>query len=371
MTQACSPGAIISVSRPSLPTADKLVPWLQHMDAAQIYANNGPLCRLFADGLAQLYGTPDGAMPVVSGTAGLTVALLAQGVVPGGLCMVPSWTFVATGHAARGAGLVPWLVDVDEDSGMLTPAMAEAFLLEAPGPVAAVMPVAPFGAPFPYEAWEAFHQRTGIPVVIDAAAAFDTVRPCSVPAVVSLHATKLFGVGEGGFVTCTQPELMRKIECAGNFGFYGSRIATVPACNGKMSELHAAVGLAGLAEWQARRQSLATLCGSLATALAGVPHVRLQPGWGRDWISATCVVRLSVCIATVEDVLAQSGIETRRWWGDGLHAQPAFAQCPHTALTVGERLAGSTLGLPCHLNLTPMEIDRIATALHQGVQAAY
>jgi dTDP-4-amino-4,6-dideoxygalactose transaminase len=362
------PSAVLSpiaVLRPRLPSAEALLPWLRQMDASGIYSNNGPLNRVFGSGLAALYGVPDAmVMPVASGTAGLISTLLALRVEAGTLCMVPSWTFAATGHAARAAGLAPWLVDVEEQTGMLTPDMAEALLAEAPGPVGAVMPVVPFGMPFPYAAWEEFQERTGVPVVIDAAAAFDTLKPCAVPAVVSLHATKLFGVGEGGFVACTRAELLLEVERAGNFGFYGSRIAAIPATNGKLSELHACVGLAGLEAWAEQRRACLRVCSALAEALSGHPGVALQPGWGQDWISSTCIVRCDRDARSMEATLAANGIETRRWWGHGLHQQPAFTACPRTDLPVTDRLARQTIGLPCHLGLSTADIVRIRA--HMG-----
>ena len=86
----------------------------------------------------------------------------------------PAWTFSASAHAAREAGLTPFFVDVARESWALTPEIAEAALRQAPAKVGAVMPVAPFGAPLDYQGWEAFADETGTSVVIDAAAGFDT-----------------------------------------------------------------------------------------------------------------------------------------------------------------------------------------------------
>ena len=54
----------------------------------------------------------------------------------------------------------------------LTPDMVRDIMGKAPGQVGAVMPVMPFGQPIDIPAWQAFHEETGIPVVIDAAARF-------------------------------------------------------------------------------------------------------------------------------------------------------------------------------------------------------
>ena len=106
-------------------------------------------------------------------TQGLTLALTAQAAKPGTLCAMPAWTFVASAHAAVNAGLIPYFVDVDIETWALDPAGLAEHIAQAPAPVGAVMPVAPFGEPISVAPWDAFRADTGLPVVIDAAAGFE------------------------------------------------------------------------------------------------------------------------------------------------------------------------------------------------------
>ena len=83
---------------------------------------------------------------------------------------MPSFTFIASGHAVCNAGYEPFLVDIDERSFVITPAIAAAALrsmLESP---AAVLVISAFGAPPDVPAWQAFEHDHGIPVIFDAAA---------------------------------------------------------------------------------------------------------------------------------------------------------------------------------------------------------
>ncbi|MBX9635731.1 MAG: DegT/DnrJ/EryC1/StrS family aminotransferase, partial [Magnetospirillum sp.] len=234
--------------RPLLPKLAALVPLLGEIDANRVYSNLGPLATRFQARLEQHWGLSDGTVLALSNaTSGLSVALMtATDGRRGGLCMMPAWTFVASGHAALASGLTPFLVDVEQETGSLTPALAEAALAQAPDGIAAIMPVCPFGAPIDWAGWEAFRARTGIPVVIDAAAAFDSVRPSALPAVVSLHATKVLGIGEGAVLVCTDTALVEESCRRANFGFLGERVSRMPAVNAKMSEYHAAIALAAL-----------------------------------------------------------------------------------------------------------------------------
>jgi dTDP-4-amino-4,6-dideoxygalactose transaminase len=283
----------------------------------------------------------------------------------GSLCMVPAWTFVATAHAVVQAGLVPWLVDVDPRDGVLAPAAALRLAAHAPGPLGAVLAVAPFGLPVDVEGWERFRERTGIPVVLDVAAGFDTVRASTIPMAVSLHATKPLGVGEGGFVVWNDADGVREIRRRINFGFAGSREAAVPALNAKLSEYAAAVGLAALDHWPSTRAEWKRTADAYARAIADSrAEIALQPGYGKRWIASTTVVRLPKDrLAAVERALDAEGIGTRRWWGGGLARHAAFAGYPRTALAITDELAASSLGLPCWVDLPEPEIRRIVNVV--------
>jgi dTDP-4-amino-4,6-dideoxygalactose transaminase len=352
----------IPVIRPRLPNAERLAPYLEQIDATNIYSNYGPLVCALEERLAGRFRLPpESITTVANATIGLALALAAQRPRPGTLCAIPAWTFVATAHAAMIAGLVPYFIDVDAKSGMLDPERAEEEIARAPAPVGAIMPVAPFGQPMDIAAWDRFRSQTGLAVVIDAAAGFDTLRPGATPAVVSMHATKILGVGEGGFVASRDTSLIRDIRTRANFGFHTTREALTPAVNAKLSEYHAAVGLASLDEWGIARVEWMEVARAYRAALPETDRLRFQHGFGQSWITSTCV--LSVAKpggARVERDLAASDIDTRRWWGQGAHAHPATAACPRRPLPHTEALAHAAIGLPFYRGLAAADIQRIA-----------
>src|SRR5262249_30143552 len=128
--------------------------------------------------------------------------------------------------------------------------------------IGVVIPVAPFGRAVGQSPWHDFRKRTGIPVVIDAAASFDCVfdsPACflqEIPVVMSFHATKTFGTGEGGCIVSSDAPLVDRVAQALNLGLNMTRDSASASLNGKMSEYHAAVGLAELDGWAAKRSSL-------------------------------------------------------------------------------------------------------------------
>ena len=356
----------IPVMRPRLPTLERLLPYLQQIDASGQYSNYGPLVRSLEGRLAGHFELPHGAVTTVAnGTLGIALALMAQGAPRGTLCVLPAWTFVASAHAAVLAGLVPYFIDVEASNWLLDPDRLTHAVAAAPGPVGAVVPVLPFGRPIDVRAWERFHSHSGIPVVIDAAAGFDSLSPSTIPAVVSLHATKVVGAGEGGFVLSSDRALVGSVRARANFGFAGTREAQALAVNAKLSEYQAAVALAALDEWGAARTEWMATARLYRDALGDLT-VQFQDGFGTDWISSTCVLSFPVTdVSDLESGLSEDGVDTRRWWGAGAHAHPATRNFPRPALPVTDALARSTLAVPFSRALDAGDIERVAAGVRK------
>lgn len=355
---------MIPIMRPKLPSADRIVPYLRGIDATRIYSNFGPLTLSLEDRLSSHFGLTAGSVATVTNaTIGLTLALQAQGARPGTLCAMPAWTFVASAHAAMLAGLTPYFIDVDPGTCALAPEAIDAALAGVRDSIGAVMPVFPFGQPIDVAAWDLYGARTGLPVVIDAAAGFDALEPGRTPAVVSLHATKVIGVGEGGFVISDDARLVRDVRTRSNFGFAGTREATVPSVNAKLSEYHAALGHAALDEWHETRAEWMTAAGMYRRAFAESNQVRLQPGFGESWVTSTCVLHLDYAAVRAERALAAAQIASRRWWGLGAHAHRATMSLPRGALPTTQILAETTIAVPFFRDLGSTVVEQVVDCL--------
>ncbi|NBB65689.1 aminotransferase class I/II-fold pyridoxal phosphate-dependent enzyme [Pseudomonas sp. ODNR1LW] len=359
---------VVPAARPRLPDADAVLPYLRRIDSARNYSNFGPLLTEFESRLARRFEPVSEVVTCVNGTQALTLTLQALDLAKGSLVAVPAYTFVATAHAVIAAGLTPLLLDVDPDDWMLRPATVRDALAWAPAPVSAVVVVAAFGAMPDLEAWKALREDTGLPILLDAAAAFDQARVAEIPTVVSLHATKVLGVGEGGFLATTDADLAMRVRQSTTFGFRGSRLSDVAATNAKLSEYASAVGLAALDSWETDRLQFLRTAQMMKVAMTFLPDVQFQPGWGDGWVTSVCSVRLpNGSVDAVEQSLRDQDIHTRRWWGGGCHVNPAFAECPRGDLSVTETLSGSVLGLPFAIDMDGDDISRVAAALRSAL----
>lgn len=346
---------------PDLPGPDDLLPFLRRIEAARWYTNFGPLEQEFAAAAAALLDAerPPHVATASSGTAALALALQALRLPAGSRVLAPALTFPATAAAILAAGLEPLLADVDADTWTLTPDIAGRWVAS----VSAVVPVATFGAALPAAAWDRFAEETGLPVVLDAAGALGRQQaPRRCVAVFSLHATKTVGVGEGGLVAAHDADLIERVRRLSNFGFEDG-VAAVVAGNAKLSEWHAAVGLAQIARagrlWDAKRR----LWDAYRRALPDFPMQAETPG--------NLVVRLPVGAEGVAAELAGERIETRRWYQPDLTRHPAYERLPRAGeLPTTALLHDRLLGLPFHSRLMGEEVLTVARALIAATSGA-
>jgi dTDP-4-amino-4,6-dideoxygalactose transaminase len=137
-------------------------------------------------------------------------------------------------------GYAPYLVDIDSASSMDSlERLLDHGMLSRTG---VVVPVTPNGRAPDQIRSQDFLCRTGVPVVIDAAAAFEAViadpgqTAGLAPIALSFRATKTFSAVEGGAVVWSDPEGLDRVMSALNFGFRRLRDSENSGGNGKMSE---------------------------------------------------------------------------------------------------------------------------------------
>ena len=303
------------------------MPYLQSIDKSRWYSNWGTLAKTLESRLSAHFGLIEyGCVTTSNATDALTASLVAiagRGTGMRPLCLMPSYTFVATASAALNAGYVPHFVDVDPATFAMNPSSLEGH--PALASAGAIVAVAPYGRALDATAWQRLSETTGIPIAIDAAAGFDAFFSGAatvargIPVVLSFHATKVFGVGEGGAILCSDAELSKNCRRALNFGFFGSREARTAGTNGKMSEYHAAVGLAELDEWPAKRQRFLRVAQTYASAaqrfeVAGT--IVVETAWASGY--ALYVAATGDDAARAAERLHAAGFGFRWWYGDGV-----------------------------------------------------
>lgn len=366
----------LPVLRPRLPSVDRLLPYLRTIDDTRIYSNHGPLLLAFERRLARQLQLEEGSVTCTSsGTAAIVGSILAtagRATAKAPLALIPAFTFVATAAAVQQCGYEPYLADVTADDWMLDPAaLARHPVLHKVG---VVVPVAPFGRPVPQEPWREFHEATGIPVVIDGAASFDTILEAparhlgELPVALSFHATKSFGTGEGGAVVTTNMQLALRAQRSLNFGFFGIRDSRSPSTNGKMSEYNAAVGLAELDEWQSKQAALSSVMTRYREAMQAVQLAHLlytHPSISLCYSLLLC--RAASEAQAVQHSLDLNNIDSRQWYGTGVQGHSYFSGLPKDRLDVATDILPRLIGLPVAPDLTILDIQHVVGAIRLAI----
>jgi len=309
-----------------------------------------------------------------SGTAALVGAILAtagRAASDRPLAVVPALTFVGTALAVEECGYEVFVADIDPTSWTLDPTRLEEEL--ALDRVGLVVPVAPFGRPIDQTRWQTFRGRTGIAVVIDGAASFDLTASSpdqllgTIPVTMSFHATKAFSSGEGGCIACGSSAAAIDALRALNFGFYDDRNTVAASTNGKMSEYHAAVGLAELDGWAAKRAHLEGVVALYRDAFASVGlagRLVCAPAVGLSYILFEAGDFAES--ASVQRALRAHGVDLRLWYGRGIHRHTHFARVARGRLDTAEDVASRLIGLPLAPDLAPGDVKRVADAVSAG-----
>jgi dTDP-4-amino-4,6-dideoxygalactose transaminase len=358
----------LPVFRASLPRARALAPYLERIDASGWYSNGGALARELEDRLRERCGGVSVRL-ASSGTAALEGAILAAAgtaTPERPLALLPAYSFVATAIAARRCGYIPYLLDVDAESWALDPERLAGHPQLARAGVA--IAVAPYGRAVAQAPWRAFADTTGVPVVIDAAAAIEAVfadpARClgRIPVALSMQATKPLSTAEGGAIVWSDAAGSERARRALKFGFDDARECVQAGSNGKLSEYHAAVGLASLDAFGEYRTRAARVAARFAIAASIVVAPTVASTYALfHAASAQHATRVAAA-------LADRGIETRYWYGLGIHRHEYFRELAADPLPVTDALAPRLVGLPCFDALTDPEIDAIVATV-EGVPA--
>jgi dTDP-4-amino-4,6-dideoxygalactose transaminase len=303
---------------------------------------------------------------VASGTAALTLTLIAAGIGEGDEVIVPAHTYIATAIGVLHAGATPVFCDVERDSGTINADSAAAAIGDR---TAAIVPVHLYGQACEMGALSALAARHGIALIEDAAQAHgatcDGGRAGSLglAGAFSFYPSKPLGaLGDGGAICTDDDELALRARELRNLGQKNKGEHVVAGFNERLDGLQAAllrVKLPHLDAWNASRRSRAMAYREAlgnAVALLG------------ERPSTPCVYHLFPVRSRDRDGLAsrlaKAGIQT------GIHYSPSVPRQPPIAGRISgpvnvpeaEAWAAEELSLPMFSELSDAEIDRVAEA---------
>jgi dTDP-4-amino-4,6-dideoxygalactose transaminase len=335
------------------------------MLATHRFTNNGPFVGEFEESIAALTGS---RFCIAACNATSALQLLVRALDLSGQVVMPSLTFIATAHAFAWLGLEPVFCDVEAETHSVDPGAAE----RAIGPrCSAVVGVHTWGIPCDIARLQQIAHDRKLVLILDAAHAFGCTyqqRPIGAfgdATVFSFHATKVIHSFEGGAITTDSPELADRLRLMRDFGFGGMDDVRCLGTNAKMSELHAAAGMASLATMEAtihanrrcfeKYRSLvkfipgAKLLDVAQRGESNYQYVVLEMQPPHPWVGRDLLLQ----------VLHAEGVLARRYFFPGCHRCVPYAASPRNPLPVTEQLLDRVIVLPTGPSIDDATIEVI------------
>jgi dTDP-4-amino-4,6-dideoxygalactose transaminase len=298
-----------------------------------------------------------------SGTAALTLALMAAGIGPGDEVIVPAHTFIASALAVVHAGATPVLCDVEEGTGLLDAEWANAVVSER---TAAIVAVHLYGQLCDMDAVRTLAERRGLLVLEDAAQAHGAggaggrAGSLGAAAGFSFYPSKNLGaIGDGGAITTNDGDIAERSRRLRNLGQRARNEHLDVGWNERLDGVQAAVlraKLLRLDEWNRARRDHA------ASYVAALRETRVLEVLNPE----TCVYHLFPVRVPDRDALqerlAAAGIESGIHYSPALHEQPALEghAIQRGELEIASAWAREELSLPIYPRLARAQIERVS-----------
>lgn len=350
----------ILINRPFLPSREQFDALVDGIWERNWLTNNGPLVQEFEAKTASYLKVP-ALSAVGNGTLALQLAYRALGIR--GEVVTTPFTYIATSSSLIWEGSQPVFADIDRDTFTVSVSALKSCITDK---TQALCFTHVFGNPCDVEAIEAIAKRAGIPVIYDAAHAFGVtykgkgLLSYGDAATISFHATKLFHTVEGGGIVTGSDALRDKVNWMRGFGHDGPDRYHGVGINAKMSEMHAAMGLANFGHVNAILESRRANADGYRAQLGGQRGLSFQQIRAETepndayfpvlFDSETTALR-------VKQALAEHHIFARRYFYPSLDTLEGIGMAGHCP--VSRDVAASILCLPTYHDLSPDTITRI------------
>lgn len=362
---------MIPVTKPYLPSRDKLDRYIDGIYERQWLTNNGPLVQELTQRLEKYLGV-ENLLLVSNGTLALQIAYRALGISGGdepAEAITTPFTFVATASSLKWEGVQPVFVDINADTWCLDPALIEAAITQR---TRAIVPVHVFGNACDVEAIDEVARRQDLKVIYDAAHAFgvtykgESLLNHGDAATLSFHATKLFHSIEGGAIVFKRKADLERARKMINFGITGPESIEELGVNAKMNELQAAMGLCVLDEMENIQRSRKARWENYNRRLKGrVIQQRWEAKASNNHAYFPLVLHSESAVRKIMASLSEENIQARRYFFPSLETVDHLLSPEE--MPVSQAVAKRVLCLPLYVDL---DAEKVLKAVEPCIPTA-
>lgn len=350
---------MIPVTKPFIPNRKTLSKYLDKVFDSRWLTNHGPMVQELTDKLSEKLKV-DNLLLVANGTLALQIAYKAVGLRKGAL--TTPFSFPATTGSLVWEQLKPVFVDIEDKYYCLNPDNLHR-VYEKNKNIDGIVPVHVYGNACQVEKIENFAQQYNLKTVYDGAhAMFSEYKGHALlgygdAATFSLHATKIFHSVEGGGIVFRNKENFEIAQYMINFGLQDGHVNAL-GINAKMSEVHAATGLAVFDHLDEIFEKRANIWHTYKDRLSGYVEFQNYPaGCSKNYSYAPVVFRNESDLLKTNDALQKKNIQARRYFYPSLTEMPYIdgkGECP-----VSSDISKRVLCLPIYPDLAISDVDQI------------
>ena len=361
----------IYVTQPSLAPLNEYMELLKGVWERGILTHNGPLVQELENQLEAV--TKTNHLSVVNnGTIALQIAIRAL-ELKGEIITTP-FTWVATLSAIKWEGCSPVFCDIDPETLNIDPGKIEAQITEN---TVAIMPVHVFGNACDVDEIERIANKHKLKVIYDAAHAIGAKKNgrsllCyGDVSASSLHATKLFNTGEGGLCIANSEELDQKIQRIRFFGHNQKKEIVEDGFNGKMTEIHAALGLANLKMFEEVLADRKVKYNYYIEKLKSIGFLTFQKVIEDEtnYSYFPVIFDSEQRLLSVEKRLNELNIFPRRYFYPSVNMLDHIVE--YESMPISEDIAKRILCLPHYLELDRLKQDEIIEVIKSANEGSY
>jgi len=367
------------------------------------FLTQGPAVERFEAALAERVDARH-AVAVSSGTAGLHIACLAAGLVPGDRGLTAAITFAASANCLLYAGADAGFVDIEPDTLNMAPAALGKTLASSPQ-IKAIIPVHLAG--LAHASAEIRTLAKGRIVIEDAAHAIGGGYACGKPVgcgayadmcVFSFHPVKTITTGEGGAIVTNDDELARRLRALRSHGierdatrFVGNDMREdgrvkpwlyeqqMLGFNYRMTDIQAALGLSQLGKLDRFLTRRRTIARRYDEAFGKLPHVQLPQSSPADrtrsghhlYIALFDFAAMGTTRSVFMNRLRERGVGTQVHYIP-VYRQPLYVKrygLSPAAFPAAESYYSRCLSLPFYPGLTDEDVEHVVATVTDAVTA--
>ena len=357
---------MIPISKPYIGETEKKAV-MEVLDSGMLA--QGPRTAKLEERFAQLCGVKH-AIATTSGTTALQVALLAHGLGPGDEVITTPFTFIASANSILFTGARPVFVDIDETTFNIDPALIEKAITPR---TKAILPVDLYGYVCDMGALQAIADKHGLKIIEDACQAVGATYQGRAAGsfgtgCFSLYATKNVMSGEGGMITTQDDAVADQCRLIRNHGMRRRYYHDMLGYNFRMSDLHAAIGLAQMDRLTGFIEKRRANAAYLSANLRRVVTPKVKEGYGHVWHQYT--IRVAAQDGRDRDAavkqLNEAGVGTGIFYPVPAHQQGYMQETVgRVTLPVAERLAKEVLSLPVHPQLSQADLETVVREVNK------